>query len=82
MHTELGQTIAQCAHTVFRSVLTSATDHELYKDVITHSESRKNILGLVQYILRDLRDLSSLMSLNGLLTFQKHSSREALLNRC
>lgn len=82
MHTELGQTIAQYAHTVFRSVLTSATDHELYKDVITHSESRKNILGLVQYILRDLRVLSSLMCLNGLLTFQKHSSREALLNRC
>lgn len=65
---------------VFRSVFISRRDHELYKDGIIHAESRWNMPGLMHYKLGALRDLSSLTSLNGFLTFQRCSSTEALLN--
>lgn len=80
MYTESGQTITQYIHIIFISVLIIRRDHELYKDGIIHTENRGNMPRLIHYKFRPLRDLFSLTSLNGLLTFQKRSSREDLLN--
>lgn len=69
MYTELGQAVIQYFHIVFRNVFICRRDQELYKDAIINTESRWNMPGLMHYKLRALRDLSSLTSLNGLLTF-------------
>lgn len=80
MYTESGQSITQYVNIIFISVLIIRRDHDLYKGGIIHTENRWSMPGLIHYKLRPLRDLFSLTSLNGLLTFQKCSSREALLN--